>query len=150
MILNLNKALAGAALLALAALALPAAAQTGPVINAPFDGGIGDAPTQVDPRAVVEEYVGAFNSRDVELMEALMHPGIQILDVTAAGTEMTSEGYWAIVSHWLEHIEDPDTPVLELAGWSEVDDYVTAIETSRWTGEDGAAHNQRLVSMAVT
>ena len=133
-----------------AALAVTAPALAQPVINAPF-GDPADETSEVDPRDVVEEYTRAFNARDVDLMEALMHPGIQVMDVTAAGTEMASEGYWAIVSHWLEHISDPETPLLELSGWSQVDDYVTAIETSRWTGTDGAAHSQtRLTVYQVT
>lgn len=141
------RTLAGATLMVLAVQALPATAQTGPVINAPFDGGMGQAPADVVPRDVVEEYVGAFNARDVDLMEALMHPGIQVMEVSAAGTEMTSEGYWAIVSHWLEHITDPETPVLELSDWSQLDDYVTAVETSRWTDQDGAARSQRRLTI---
>ena len=133
-----------AAALALAGAPL-AGAQT--VINPPFGEAADETPFRIDPRSVVEQYTGAFNARDVETMEALMHPGIQILDVTAAGTEMTSEGYWAIVSHWLDHIGDPDTPVLTLSGWSQLDDYVTAIETSRWTGTDGAGHSQQRLTV---
>ena len=134
-------------ILAASILAFSTQALGQPVINAPFGEPADDASTRVNPQAVVEEYTGAFNARDVDLMEALMHPGIQIMDVSAAGTEMASEGYWAIVSHWLEHIEDPETPVLELSGWSQVDDYVTAIETSRWTGPDGADHSQKRLTI---
>ena len=138
------KACVAAALLALSA---PAGALAQPVINTPFGEPIDEASIEIDPQSVVKQYAAAFNNRDVELMEALMHPGIQIMDVTAAGTEMVSEGYWAIVSHLLDHIEDPETPTLALSGWSRLDDYVTAIETSRWTSPDGSAHGQKRLTV---
>ena len=118
-------------LAAMLAVLSPVTALAQPVINAPFGEPVDEAMVEIDPRSVVEQYTGAFNARDVDRMESLMHPGIQIMEVSATGTDMVSEGYWAIVSHWLEHIEDADTPVLELTGWSQLDDYVTAIETSR-------------------
>ena len=134
-------------LAAILAVAIPAAALAQPVINAPFGEPADESMLEIDPRSVVEQYTGAFNARDVDLMESLMHPGIQIMDVTAVGTDMVSEGYWAIVSHWLEHIDAPDTPVLELSGWSQLDDYVTAIETSRRTGPDGISETQQRLTI---
>jgi ketosteroid isomerase-like protein len=140
----MQKTLILAAMLAVSAH-LAAVAQ--PVINAPFGEPADETMVEFDPRSIVEQYAGAFNARDVDRMESLMHPGIQIMEVTASGTDMVSEGYWAIVSHWLEHIEDEDTPVLELTGWSQVDDYVTAIETSRQTGPDGTPNEARRLTV---
>ena len=99
-----------AQLAAMLAVLSPVTALAQPVINAPFGEPVDEAMVEIDPRSVVEQYTGAFNARDVDRMESLMHPGIQIMEVSATGTDMVSEGYWAIVSHWLEHIEDADTP----------------------------------------
>jgi hypothetical protein len=138
-------------LVALVALCVAVTAEAQPVINAPFGDPVDEAMIEIDPRSVVEQYTSAFNARDVDRMESLMHPGIQVLEVTASGTDMVSEGYWAIVSHWLDHIEDADTPVLELTGWSQVGDFVTAIETSRKGGPDSPSEaRQRLTVYQVT
>jgi hypothetical protein len=138
-------------LAALLAVSAHLAAVAQPVINAPFGEPVDESMVEIDPLSVVEQYTGAFNARDVDRMESLLHPGIQIMEVTASGTDMVSEGYWAIVSHWLEHIEDQDTPVLELTSWSQLDDYVTAIETSRRNGPDGTPDvQQRLTVYQVT
>ena len=148
----MQKTMILAALLAVSSpVTAPVTAMAQPVINAPFGEPADEAMVEIDPRSIVEQYTSAFNDRDVDRMESLMHPGIQIMEVTATGTDMVSEGYWTIVSHWLEHIEDPDTPVLELTGWSQLDDYVSAIETSRQTGADGTSEvQQRLTIYQVT
>ncbi len=107
----------------LAALALPLAA----VAQAP----------EPDSRQVVERFLEAFNSHDVEAMLALAHPDVQWLTVDGDKISVDTAGQAALRDSMKSYFASLPTVRSTFESTMVAGPYVTVVERARWQGKSG-------------
>jgi hypothetical protein len=107
----------------LAALAVPLAA----VAQAP----------EPAPKQVVDRYLEAFNSHDVEAMLALAHPEVQWLSVKDDKISVETSGHAALRDSMKGYFASLPTVRSTFESTLVAGPYVTVVERARWQGKSG-------------
>ncbi|WP_370339413.1 nuclear transport factor 2 family protein [Parvularcula marina] len=111
--------------------------------------GIGHAEPAEMPasRDVIEDFVAAYNAKDLDGMMALAHPDIEWIAIDGSESEVFSAGTAALAEEMTGHFSSATFPHSELSNWSVNDDFVAVTETARWTGADGEEKAQSSIAV---
>lgn len=115
--------------------------------------GCGGAPEVEAPLAssavqsAINDFVAAYNARDLDGMKRLSHPDIEWIAVEGSGVTVLAEGRAALVTEMEGFFASSADTTSSLSNWSVNGDYVAVTETARWTGKDGEGQSQSSIAV---
>lgn len=104
------------------------------------------APPAADsPAAIVATYTEAFNARDLDGMEAMLHPEFEWYSVDRHGANIVSWDRAQLLAQMEDYFDDEAVVTSEMTGWATSGRFVSAKETARWTNSDGVEQAQSAI-----
>ena len=99
------------------------------------------------PVATVTSYVDAYNAKDIEAMQALMHPEIQWIAMEGGQSEVVADGRDALVEQMTGYFASPAIPRSTFGDVIENGRFLVMRETAHWI--DSTGEDRRQSSLAV-
>ena len=90
--------------------------------------GLSNSPTP----AIIEDYVQAYNDRDVDQMAVLMHPDIQWLSVEGEDLVVFADGKTDLVQQMSDYLASPQVTTSTLSSAAKNGAFISVVETARW------------------
>lgn len=100
-----------------------------------------------DAHPMITAYSDAYNAKDLESMQALMHPDIEWLSIVGNDIELAVSGKDALSEAVTSFFEDPNMATGTHEGWSLNGDHVAVTETAHWTDKEGQARQQSALTV---
>lgn len=91
---------------------------------------------------MISTYVEAYNARDLDAMQAMMHPDIQWIAVDGGKSEVVADGREALVEQMQSYFASPSETRSTIGDMIENGRFLTMRETAHWKDSSGAEKAQ--------
>lgn len=98
-------------------------------------------------RAVVEDYVRAYNDKDVDRMTEFMHPDIRWVSVEGDQMITIARGRSELARDLATYFDSPRATRSRLRNWSQSGSYVAVTEIASWRDDAGQRQEQSALSV---
>ena len=96
---------------------------------------------------IIQAYSQAYNDKDIETMEALMHPDIEWVSISGNEIEVHVSGKSILSKEMQEWFKNPKLPKGSLRDWSLNGDYVGVTETAHWVNDEWEEKSQSALTV---
>lgn len=107
----------------------------------------GQTPASSKEIAIVQAYVDAFNTRNIEAMGVLMDDDIQWLAIDGDTLETVSSGREALSEDMRGYFNSGTDVLSTLSGISQTGPFVSTVETASWTTSNGTEKSQASIAI---
>lgn len=105
------------------------------------------AVAQAEPAQTVAAYVEAYNARDLEAMQALMHPDIQWLSVEGESVVIVADGKDDLSTQMQAYMQGDFATTSQISGEIVNGGFVAVREIARWSDPQGAEQSQSALAV---